>query len=79
MCIIISASFEREVTIMAYQGYTDAKKACNARYAAKQDIFHVRLAVGQRDRIKSTIETTGESFNQFILAAIEERLRKEGK
>lgn len=64
---------------MAYGGYNEAKKACNARYAAKQDIFHTRLAQGQRDRIKAVIEATGQSFNQFIVDAIEEKLRKEGK
>lgn len=64
---------------MAYTGYTEAKKSCNARYAAKQDLFQIRMGEGQRDRIKACIAESGESFNQFIVTAIEQRLAKEGK
>lgn len=64
---------------MGYNGYTEKRKVANARYHEKQEFFQVRLNAGQKDRIVECAKLSGVSLNQFVVDAIEERLKKEGK
>lgn len=62
----------------AYAGYTEARKAANARYE-KESVERISLVLpkGDKDKIKAHAEKTGESVNGFINRAIKEAMEKD--
>lgn len=57
--------------------YTEVRKECNERWRKKQDVFQIRFQPNQRARALAICEKTGESLNQFVLKAINQRLESE--
>lgn len=62
----------------AYSGYTEARRAANARYEANTvERISLVLQQGKKDRIKSHAESKGESVNAFINRAIDETMERD--
>lgn len=62
----------------AYNGYTAARKAANARYEA-ETVERVSLVLpkGRKAEIKAHAAQQGESTNAFIVRAIAETMSRE--
>ena len=59
----------------AYSGYTEARKAANARYEAETvERISLVLPKGKKAVIKNHVAARGESVNGFIGRAIDEAL-----
>lgn len=55
----------------AYAGYTEARKAANAKYEAETvERISLVLQKGEKAKIKAHAEVKGESVNGFIRRAI---------
>lgn len=62
----------------AYSGYTDARKAANARYEAETvERISLVLPKGKKAIIKAKAGQKGQSVNGFINEAIDEKLDRE--
>lgn len=63
---------------MAPQKYTEARREGNRKWdAANLDRISIAMAKGKKDQIKSAAAAVGESMNQYIIAAIEQRMERE--
>lgn len=61
-----------------YTGYTEARKAANARYEAETvERISLVLQKGKKSKIKAHAETKGESVNGFINRAIENQIERD--
>lgn len=64
----------------AYNGYTEARKAANARYEADTvERISLVLPKGKKAVIKAHTDSTGESVNAFINRAIDETMERDGQ
>ena len=64
----------------AYSGYTEARKAANARYEAETvERISLVLKKGQKAEIKAHAESNGESVNGFINRAITEAMERDSR
>ena len=62
-----------------YTGYTEARKAANAKYEAETvERISLVLPKGKKAIIKAHTEHTGQSINGFINEAIDEEMEREG-
>ena len=56
-----------------------AQQKAVAKYmAANYDDIKVRVAKGQRERIKAHADANGQSVNAFIVEAINEKIERDG-
>ena len=63
---------------MSPQKYTDARKEGNRKWdAANLDRVSIAMAKGKKDDIKAAAAATGESMNQYIVCAIDQRIERE--
>lgn len=63
---------------MGQQKYTEARKQGNQKWdAANLDRISVALEKGKKDTIKSAAARHGETMNQYIKIAIDNRLAQE--
>lgn len=63
---------------MGQQKYTEARKQGNQRWDAENlDRVSVALAKGKKDEIKAAAATHGETMNQYIKTAIDQRLERD--
>lgn len=63
---------------MAPQKYTEARKAGNKKWdAANLDRVSIAIPKGKRDTIKAAAAAAGESMNQYIISAIDERMGRD--
>ena len=61
-----------------YTGYTEARKAANAKYEAETvERISLVLPKGKKAIIKAHTEHTGQSVNGFINRAINEAMERE--
>lgn len=61
-----------------YTGYTEARKAANAKYEAETvERISLVLPKGKKAIIKAHTESKGQSVNGFINEAIDEKLDRE--
>lgn len=61
-----------------YTGYTEARKAANAKYEAETvERISLVLPKGKKAIIKAHTERTGQSVNGFINEAIDQRMERE--
>ncbi len=51
---------------MGYNGYTEKKKASNARYLAKQAEIRIRIKPEEKTIIENNAKRAGKSVNQYI-------------
>ena len=63
---------------MSPQKYTDARKEGNRKWdAANLDRVSIAMAKGKKDDIKAAAVAAGESMNQYIVSAIDQRMERE--
>ncbi|MCD7717466.1 MAG: hypothetical protein LUI39_13660 [Lachnospiraceae bacterium] len=66
--------------VSSYSGYTEARKAANAKYEAETvERISLVLPKGQKKGIRLHAEQIGESVNNFIVRAINDRIRRKGE
>lgn len=62
------------------QKYTEARKEGNRKWdAANLDRVSIALPKGKKDEIKAAALAAGESMNQYIIAAVDARIERDGK
>jgi hypothetical protein len=62
----------------AYTGYTEARKAANAKYEAETvERISLVLPRGKKGIIKAHADSKGESVNGFINRAIDETMERD--
>lgn len=62
----------------SYSGYTEARKAANARYEAETvERISLVLPKGKKAVIKDFVQKSGESVNGFINRAIDEAMERD--
>ena len=63
---------------MSPQKYTEARKEGNRKWdAANLDRISIAVAKGKKDSIKAAASESGESMNQYIVGAIDQRMERE--
>lgn len=63
---------------MAPQKYTEARKAGNRKWdAANLDRVSVAMARGKKEVIKTAAAVAGESMNQYIINAVDQRMERD--
>ena len=60
------------------QKYTEARKEGNRKWdAANLDRVSIAMPKGNKDDIKAAAAAAGESMNQYIIAAVDQRLERD--
>lgn len=60
------------------QKYTEARKTGNRKWdAANLDRVSIAMPKGKKDEIKLAAVASGESMNQYIIGAIEQRIQRD--
>lgn len=63
---------------MPPQKYTEARKEGNRKWdAANLDRVSIAMPKGKKDEIKAASAATGESMNQYIITAIDQRIERD--
>lgn len=61
------------------QKYTEARKEGNKRWDEKNlDRVSIAMPKGKKDEIKAAAVASGQSMNAYIIAAIDEKIAREG-
>lgn len=64
---------------MAPRKYTEAVKQSNKKWdAANLDRISIALPKGKKDAVKAAAVAVGESMNQYIINAVEQRMERDG-
>lgn len=64
---------------MAPRKYTEAVKQSNKKWdAANLDRISIALPKGKKDDVKAAAVAVGESMNQYIINAVEQRMERDG-
>ena len=59
--------------------YTEARKESNKKWdSANLDRVSIAMPKGKRETIKAAAAAAGESMNQYIIGAVDERMEREG-
>jgi len=56
---------------------SDAQKKASAKYLEKLDEVRIRMPKGKKNDIKAVAAAAGESVNQYILSAVDQRMFRE--
>lgn len=65
---------------MPSQKYTDARKEGNKRWdAANLDRVSIAMPKGKKDDVKAAAAAAGESMNQYIINAVDQRMELDNK
>lgn len=65
---------------MPPQKYTDARKEGNRKWdAANLDRVSIAMPKGKKDDIKAAAAAVGESMNQYIINAVEQRMERDSE
>lgn len=63
---------------MPPQKYTDARKEGNRKWdSANLDRVSIAMAKGKKDDIKAAAAAAGESMNQYIINAVDQRMERD--
>ena len=63
---------------MPPQKYTDARKEGNRKWdAANLDRVSIAMPKGKKDDIKAAAAAVGESMNQYIINAVDQRMERD--
>lgn len=63
---------------MATRKYTEARKENNKKWdAANLDRLSIAIPKGRKEVIKAAATAAGESMNQYIITAVDERMGRE--
>lgn len=59
--------------------YTEARKESNKKWdSANLDRVSIAMPKGKREMIKAAAAAAGESMNQYIIGAVDERMERDG-
>lgn len=62
------------------QKYTDARKEGNRKWdTANLDRVSIAMPKGKKDDIKAAASAVGESMNQYIINAVEQRMERDNE
>lgn len=65
---------------MPKRKYTEGVKQSNRKWdAANLDRVSIAMSKGKKDEIKAAASAAGESMNQYIVTAIDQRMERETK
>ena len=65
---------------MPPQKYTDARKEGNRKWdTANLDRVSIAMPKGKKDDIKAAAAAVGESMNQYIINAVEQRMERDNE
>lgn len=60
------------------QKYTEARKEGNRKWdAANLDRISIAMPKGKKDEIKAAAVAVGESMNQYIITAVDQRIEQD--
>ena len=57
---------------------SDAQKKASIKYLEKLDEVRIRMPKGRKEAIKAAAAAAGESMNQYIITAIDQRMEQDG-
>ena len=61
------------------QKYTEVRKEANKRWDEKNlDRISIAMPKGKKDEIKAAAVASGQSMNAYIIAAIDEKMARDG-
>ena len=58
---------------------SEAQKKASIKYLEKLDEIRIRMPKGKKDDIKEAASAAGESMNQYIINAVDQRMEREKK
>ena len=53
------------------------QKAVNKYVKANYDLYQIKMPKGKKDVIKAVAAAAGESLNQYIIGAVEQRMERD--
>ena len=56
---------------------SEAQKKASVKYLEKLDEVRIRMPKGRKDDIKAAAVAAGESMNQYIINAVEQRMERD--
>ena len=56
---------------------SEAQKKASVKYLEKLDEIRIRMPKGKKDDIKAAAAAVGESMNQYVVKAVDQRMEKE--
>ena len=56
---------------------SEAQKKASIKYLEKLDEIRIRMPKCKKDDIKAAASTAGESMNQYIVSAIDQRMERD--
>ena len=56
---------------------SDAQKKASIKYLEKLDEIRIRMPKGEKNNIKEAASAAGESMNQYIVSAIDQRMERD--
>ena len=72
VCLILGHS--REVSNMSV---SEAQKKASIKYLEKLDEIRIRMPKGEKKNIKEAASAAGESMNQYIINAVDQRMERD--
>lgn len=54
------------------------QKAVNKYVKANYDLYQIKMPKGKKDDVKAAAAAVGESMNQYIINAVEQRMERDG-
>ena len=61
-----------------YMPVSEAQKKASVKYLEKLDEVRIRMPKGKKDDVKAAAVAVGESMNQYIINAVEQRMERDG-
>ena len=55
------------------------QKAVSKYMKENYDVYQIRMPKGKKDAIKEAAAAVGESMNQYIIGAVDERMERDAK
>lgn len=56
---------------------SEAQKKASVKYLEKLDEIRIRMPKGRKDNIKANAAVQGESMNQYIINAVNQRMKRD--
>ena len=56
---------------------SEAQKKASIKYLEKLDEIRIRMPKGKKDEIKTAASDAGESMNQYIVNAVDQRMERD--
>ena len=56
---------------------SEAQKKASIKYLEKQDEIRIRMPKGEKNNIKEAASAAGESMNQYIINAVDQRMERD--